>query len=206
MSIMNYDQFSNISCYEEFEMKCILAGISKIRVLYKIGYLINDYFFFISNDGIFNWFDLKGNHIEDPHVLKDIKHRDISKNIIKCVIPNSVMNIMMDAFSYCKSLKEIIIPNSVIYIGKYAFYNCESLTSITIPDSVKSIDSFAFYNCESLKEIIIPDSISDIGVDVFYGCESLKEVIFKGKTLDDVKQMQNYPFGIKDENIIKCEK
>jgi hypothetical protein len=25
------------------------------------------------------------------------------------------------------------------------------------------------------------------------------------KTLDEVKQMENYPFGIEDESIIKCE-
>jgi hypothetical protein len=42
-----------------------------------------------------------------------------------------------------------------------------------------------------------------IGKDAFYYCESLKEVVFKGKTLEEVKQMNNYPFGIKDESIIK---
>jgi hypothetical protein len=36
-------------------------------------------------------------------------------------------------------------------------------------------------------------------------CKSLKEIIFKGKTLEEVKQMENYPFGIKDKSIIKCE-
>ena len=35
MSNMNYNQFSNISCYEEFEMKCMLAGISKIDAIKK---------------------------------------------------------------------------------------------------------------------------------------------------------------------------
>jgi hypothetical protein len=36
-------------------------------------------------------------------------------------------------------------------------------------------------------------------------CDALKEVIFKGKTLDEVKRMENYPFGIEDTSIIKCE-
>ena len=40
---------------------------------------------------------------------------------------------------------------------------------------------------------------------VFLGCISLKEIIFKGKTLEEVKQMKNYPFGIKNESIIKCK-
>ena len=49
---MNYKQFSNISCYEEFEIQCDLTGISKIDVLKKIGHQTNDYYFFVSNDGI----------------------------------------------------------------------------------------------------------------------------------------------------------
>ena len=152
------NQFSNLSCYEEFEIQCALNGISKIDVLKEMGHKIDDYYFFISNDGVFNWFDLNGNHVEDPGVLKEIKDC--------CYIPINITN--------------CIIPNSVTRIGNEAFFDCESLTSITIPDSVTSI-----------------------GDEAFYYCESLKEVIFKGKTLSEVKQMENYPFGIKDENVFK---
>ena len=67
------NQFSNLSCYEEFEIQCTLTGISKIDILKEIGHQIDNYYFFVSNDGIFNWFDQKGNHIEDPHVLKFLK-------------------------------------------------------------------------------------------------------------------------------------
>ena len=64
------NQFKNISCYEEFEIQCTLTGISKIDVLKEIGYKIDDYYYFISEDGILNWFDLEGNHIENPGVLR----------------------------------------------------------------------------------------------------------------------------------------
>ena len=60
-------------------------------------------------------------------------------------------------------------------------------------------------NAKSIKSITIPNNVTSIGYNAFSGCESLKEVIFKGKTLDEVKQMKYYPFGIKDESIIKCE-
>ena len=30
-------------------------------------------------------------------------------------------------------------------------------------------------------------------------------MIFKGKTLEQIKAMKNYPFGIADESIIRCE-
>ena len=172
-------QFSNLSCYEEFEIQSALAGISKVDILKEIGHRIDDYYFFISNDGIFNWYDLEGNHTEDPGILKKLKNNHIHCDITKCIIPNSVISISACAFSGCKSLKEITIPDSVTSIGYYAFYKCKSLKEITIPDSVTSISDWVFSNCESLKEII-----------------------FKGKTLEEVKQMENYPFGIEDESMI----
>ena len=85
---MNYNQFSNLSCYEEFEIQSALMGISKIDILKEFGHKIDDYYFFISNDGIFNWFDLDGNHVEDPGILKELKGEHIPRNIIKCIILN----------------------------------------------------------------------------------------------------------------------
>ena len=176
------NHFYNLSCYEEFEIQCALAGISKVDVLKIIGHQIDNYYFFVSNDGIFNWFDLEGNHVDDPGILKYIKEKYIPRTINKCIIPYSVTKIGYGSFAHCKSLKEITIPTSVTIIGKYAFYNCISL-----------------------KEVIIPNSVTGIGNWAFSSCNSLKEIIFKGKTLDEVKQMWNYPFGIEDESIFKCE-
>ena len=89
-------------------------------------------------------------------------------------------------------------------IEESTFNQCTSLKSITIPDSVKNIGEFAFYNCTSLKSITIPDSVKSIGNWAFEYCTSLKEVIFKGKTIDQVKALKYYPWGIKDISIIKC--
>ena len=200
---MNYNQFKNLSCYEEFEIQCALMGISKIDILKEIGHQIDNYYFFVSNDGIFNWFDLKGNHVKDPGVLKEIKENHIPKTITKCIIPNSVTSIDNEVFYSCYSLKEITIPDSVTNIGYCAFVYCESLKEITIPSSVTSIGKWAFWNCKSLTSITIPNSVIDIGWYVFSRCVSLKEVIFKGRTLEEVKQMKNYPFGIVDENVFK---
>ena len=197
------NQFSNISCYEEFEIQSALNGISKVDVLKEIGHKVNDYYFFVSEDGIFNWFDLNGNHIEDPGVLKTLIERHIPKTITKCIIPNSVIRIADATFSNYKSLKEVIIPNSVIYIYSCAFANCDSLKEIIITDSVMGISDYAFFGCNSLTTITISNNITYIGDNVFRRCKSLKEVIFKGKTLDQIKQMKNYPFGIEDESIIK---
>jgi hypothetical protein len=155
-------------------------GISKVDILKEFGHKINDYYFFVSEDGIFNWYDLKGNHIEEKAILKTIFCDYIPKNITKCVIPDSVTR-----------------------IGSYTFYKCKSLTSITIPNNVTSIGNSAFSYCELLTSITIPDSITYISTTTFSFCESLKEVIFNGKTLNEVKEIKNYPFGIEDKSIIK---
>ena len=179
---MNYNQFYNLSCYEEFEIQATLTGISKVDILKRIGYKIDDYYLFISEDGIFNWFNLNGNHVEDPCILKKLNENYIPRTITKCVIPNSVTLISYNVFCCCTYLKNVDIPNSVI-----------------------RIDHCAFWGCESLKKITVPDSVTHIGNGAFSYCNALEEIVFKGKSLDEVKRMKRYPFGIKDTSIIKCE-
>ena len=91
----------------------------------------------------------------------------------------------------------------LITINRELFYD-SNIESITIPDSVKSIGDYAFEWCENLESIEIPDSVKWIGKRVFSNCEKMKSLIFKGKTIDQVKAMENYPFGIEDESIIRC--
>lgn len=71
----------------------------------------------------------------------------------KFVIPNSVIEINLGAFSGCIKLKSVTIPNSVSYIGIQAFAECYELTSVTIPASVIQIGPLAFDLCFSLMEI-----------------------------------------------------
>lgn len=75
---------------------------------------------------------------------------------------------------------------------------------MTIPDSVTSIEEKAFAYCSSLTSVTIPDSVMSISKDVFDGCDKLANLSFEGKTFEQVKAMENYPFGIEDESVIKC--
>lgn len=142
-------------------------------------------------------------------------------------IPNSVTCIGVFAFARCSSLMNVAIPDSMTTIKSYVFYKCDRLTSVTMPDSVTCIDNYAFERCTGLMSVTIPDSVTSIGKDAFYGCKeltsvvignsvtaigwraflgcsNLKSVVFKDKTLDKVKAMENYPFGIEDVSVIKC--
>ena len=91
------------------------------------------------------------------------------------------------------------------YIANSTFDDCENLVEIDLPDTVNYIGSFAFYYCKSLEKLVLPESIREIEDAAFVGCLSLKELRFKGKTIDEVYHMRKYPWGIRDESIIKCE-
>ena len=142
----------------------------------------NGYLFVDSLDGHCYLFDKNGNE-NDIKKLKKIANY---------------------AFFKCIILKSIVILDSVERIGDYAFGYCENLKSIVIPDSVKSIGYYAFSFCKSLTSIEIPNSVESIGYAAFKYCESLKSLTFKGKTMEQVKAMYYYPWGIKDESIIRC--
>jgi len=77
------------------------------------------------------------------------------------IIPQGVLSIGDNAFSFCDRLKSLTIPNSVTSIGQYAFSWCERLTSLDIPDSVTSIGGNAFYECSGLTLIVAPGSFAE---------------------------------------------
>ena len=83
--------------------------------------------------------------------------------------------------------------------------NCSSLKSIDIPSHVESIGEYAFYSCISLERIVIPSNVKRIDNNALFGCASLESVVFNGKTMQQVRAMDNYPWGIKDKSIIKAE-
>ena len=111
------------------------------------------------------------------------------------------------------------VPDGIETIGREAFSGIE-LKQVVIPDSVKKIDSRAFKDCYTLESVVIGRNVVEIGPRTFYGCTRIKELVFKGKTFDEVRHMEYYPWGIlgddesfyqfkdsfaKAKKIIKCE-
>lgn len=109
-----------------------------------------------------------------------------------------VSEIYVNKFDW-KKFDEIVIPEGVTDIGACAFYECKRLKKITIPDSVTSIGLWAFKLCSKLKSVIIPDSVTSIGHAAFEDCPSF--VIFKGKTIEEVRSMECYPWNFYPEKI-----
>ena len=191
---------------DELQIQLDISSGNELEVMKQHAYeTSNGYLFVDSYDGQCYLFDKYGK-LDDIRKVKCIQdYVFVGCTSLKSItIPDSVENIGDYVFYNCTSLESIIIPDSVKSIGDNVFDSCTSLESITIPDSVKSIGNSAFWNCTSLKSITIPDSVKCIGKWIFYYCMSLNEIIFKGKTIDQVKIMDYYPWGIKDTSIIKC--
>ena len=124
-------------------------------------------------------------------------------NLKHVKIPDSVKYIGSNTFLNCYNLTSVILSNNVTVIESYMFAGCHSLTDITISNNVKRIEYCAFYDCWKLKHLTIPANVREIEYGISY-CDKLENLTFIGKTIDEVKAMKNYPFGIKDKSIIKC--
>lgn len=123
-------------------------------------------------------------------------------NLTKITIPESVTEIMADAFDgYTGSLvvncnipsaesflegtfwsgdfTSVTIGNNVTSVGDYAFNYCKDLTSVTIGNSVTTIGEWAFNGCSRLTSVTISDSVTEIGYGAFFNCTSLTSVYCK---------------------------
>jgi hypothetical protein len=50
-------------------------------------------------------------------------------------IPDGIINIGKQAFTYCDNLKNVIVPNSVTNINETAFLHCDNLSGIVFESS-----------------------------------------------------------------------
>ena len=208
--------------YEELKIKLDLYDPED--VLKSAGKQWRKKWFIVCDDGDCHLFKEDGTE-DDIRKVKKISSRVIS-DIKKIVIPDYVTTIGRSAFWGCseltsvtipdsvKSIEEwafacsdlmnIMIPDSVTNIGNYAFYSCNSLTSVSISDNVESIGSWAFFHCAELTSVVIPESVTNIGAYAFRACNKLKSLVFRGKTMNEVEMMDNYPWEIEDKSVIRC--
>ena len=115
----------------------------------------------------------------DPKILETIE------------LPDTVVSIGEEAFSYCENLKTIVWPDSLQSIGRYAFEDCISLEKVTLPDTVAHIGDETFAYCSSLKEINIPKSMTTVPYWMFYDCSSLTKVTIP----ETVTSIDSYAFA-----------
>lgn len=100
------------------------------------------------------------------------------------------------------ALSSISLPTTLQSIGSGTFADCTSLESVVVPLSCTSIGAQCFGSCTGLKNVVISNPNCQIGFDAFDGCSSLEGVEFVGRTTAQVREMEDYPWGIQNTDII----
>ena len=95
----------------------------------------------------------------------------------RVVLPDGFIFIRDGAFRGCTALEEIVLP-SVRKIDQNAFRECSALRYVVIPENVVTIYAYTFYKCTSLESVILPNSLSTIESWAFEGCSSLSTITF----------------------------
>lgn len=127
-------------------------------------------------------------------------------NLKELYLTDNVKNIIFDAFSYNRELKEIRIPNCLEKLGDDVFKGCNKIKynefnnglylgneenpylilfnvqdydveEFEINENTKIIAYNAFENCTNLKNIVIPNNVIQIGNNAFNNCTSLQSVV-----------------------------
>ena len=113
----------------------------------------------------------KGGIVEIPEGVTQIEDNifgdDIepNKTVTKIILPDTVKDIEIDAFSYCESLTELSLSKNIksLYLD---LKGCTSIKKLVIPDSITEI------NCivreKNLKDISIGSNLIEVSDDAFH--------------------------------------
>jgi hypothetical protein len=125
-----------------------------------------------------SWADAKG-HIVIPDTVIEIGMYAFSGNdsIVSVDIPPSVKTINYGAFLNCHALDSVNMGVNAKSFGQSVFENCSSLRSIKLPDSLYSLPPKMFSECSKLQRFVGGTLLSTIPSNVFVNCASLKEVV-----------------------------
>ncbi len=128
-------------------------------------------------------------------------HAFHANSLTSVIIPDSVQEIKMDAFSYNTNLTDLTLGNSVKTIGDNAFFYTK-VNSLVVPDSVTYIGVSAFYNIgietltlgngiteiantaflgNKITDLVIPHSLTKLGENVFTG-NPIERIEFLGNS------------------------
>jgi len=114
---------------------------------------------------------------ENPYMFL---FRRATSNMTECEVHKDTKFICSMAFDRAKSLERITLPEGLLCIGDQAFSFCTNLTSINIPDSVTAIYNSAFLSCDNLSTVTLGKNLSYIGNYAFSDTNKLSNIMFNG--------------------------
>lgn len=91
-------------------------------------------------------------------------------------LPGRLKEVPISAFYLCEGLETVILDEGITAIQDKAFASCTSLTGLALPATLTTIGSGAFNNNDSLQTVILPESLTTIGDSAFSYCDQLLTV------------------------------
>ncbi len=98
-----------------------------------------------------------------------------SGRITDANIPNSLIHVGKNAYSYVENVTFENFPEKLTYIGENAFYNVDEFEEIALTQDIEFLGANAFYGCTGVKNIILPETLSEIPLDCFCGLTALEK-------------------------------
>lgn len=99
-----------------------------------------------------------------------------------------------------RKVTRIRLPGTVRRIAEGGLDYYRGLKTAELDDGLEEISREAFYCCESLEEVNVPASVRSIGAYAFSGCPKV-QVFFEGRTEGEVREMADYPWGLRPDQI-----
>lgn len=107
--------------------------------------------------------------------------------------PNSLTSMLGHSFWGTK-LTSIETPGSVLSVGESALGWNGDLKKVKFNEGILSIDSYAMRMCSTMTDVEFPKSLKYLGYGSLMQCYGLSSVVFKGRTMEEVSAMANYPW------------
>lgn len=187
-------------CLEEFLMELALYPNKKQEIFRETCCKMDIGWFTVFKDGNCALFNNRY-ELDDINKIKQLTAGMVSKSVEKLNVPDSVTELLPYALNKCLQLTELKLPVNLHAIRTLALSDT-ALRSIIVPEGTISIYSHAFADNCALKQVMLPKSIRWISYTAFNNHGLKLHVFFKGKSLEEIKSLDNYPWGLKDDEII----
>lgn len=113
----------------------------------------------------------------------------VGKETEEYIVPDTIEEIGLAAFSYAKNLKKVKIPETVDSIQSRAFEGCSALEEAYIGG--KELGTQSFSACSNLKKVVLNNQIANLSNVCFANCSKLDEFIIESKEFN-IKGYRNF--------------
>lgn len=152
--------------------------------------------------------NLFGMTLEQWENMHDYAREHSANGYIHLYIPEGVTEVPPYAFAYQMGNVSVKMPSTIKKIGRCAFLRSSAgPMGEPLPYGLEEIGDEAFRSSMT-QATKIPSTIKKIGVNAFYQDEDTGSPVFidmSWATIEQVKSMENYPWGLRGYSRIYCD-